>query len=215
MATATAEVRRFEREEVGLAPEDRVRAALYGLLANLYYSPPSAELLRAILDADVIAEDGSDAELVASWRALKEAARSADPEAVREEYDTAFISTGRPPVLLYASYYTTGQLVAVPLTRLRQELAALGLDPKPASHEPEDHISGLCDAMRFLIAGDGAKRPAPLAKQREFFERHIEPWYGALCEAIASAQQTAFYKTVARFTRAFFDLEAQSFEFGR
>ncbi len=211
MMTATANVSRFtpKMEE---QPEDGARAGLYALVAHLFYSPPSAQLLSSIADADTA--DGADAgsRLAAAWRDLRQAAAGADAAAVKQEYDNAFVSIGRAPVFLLGSFYVTGFLMEKPLVQLREDLARLGLSRKETSFESEDHISALCDVMRFLIAGDGVTAPAALAAQRDFFRRHLQPWYPALCAAIETTGETDFYKKVAALARAFFDLEVEAFE---
>lgn len=210
MAAVAAEGKSATQE--GVDEEEHVRADLYALLATLFYSPPSEELLRSIAVAGIADDDANQSQFAASWRDLQSAARAVAPDAIREEYDNAFITAGRPPVFLYGSVYEAGFLMDKPLARLREDLASLGLARKPQVGEPEDHISALCDVMRFLIVGAGDTQPATLEVQREFFTRHIAPWYGALCAAIVGAEQTDFYKRVAAFARAFFDLEVQSFE---
>ena len=201
----------YEHQE-GVAEEERVRADIYALLATLFYFPPSEELLRSIAVVRIVDDDANRSEFAESWRRLQSAAQAAAPDAVREEYDKAFITAGRPPVFLYGSVYETGFLMDKPLARLRDDLAKLGLARRAQVGEPEDHVSALCDAMRFLIVGREPVPPAAVAVQREFFMRHIAPWYAALCAAIENAEQTAFYKRVAAFAKAFFDLELQSFE---
>jgi TorA maturation chaperone TorD len=94
--------------------------------------------------------------------------------------------------------------------QLREELAALGLARAAEAREPEDHFAALCDVMRHLIAeGSG---PAALERQRRFFQRYIEPAYAAFAGTAQSAPGTKFYRSVARFTKAFCDLEVESFQ---
>lgn len=211
MMAATAHAGWVSLEEEGLLPEDSARGNFYALLSSLFYAPPSAQLLRSIADAGVMEEAG-DSRLAAAWRELQRAAAAADAAAVRQEYDDAFISTSRPPVFLYASHYHNGFLMERQLAKLREELAELGFARQEKSAEPEDHISALCDVMRYLVTGGGAGAPAPLETQRDFFQRRIQPWYPALCEAIQAAGETAFYKKVAALAREFFDLEVESFD---
>lgn len=210
MAMAAVQTLSAPQEEV--AEEERARADVYALLATLFYSPPSEGLLESIAAARLVNEDANDSQLVRSWAALQAAARTAVPEAVRHEYDNAFITAGRPPVFLYGSVYQAGLLMDKPLAQLRDDLARLGLARRREVGEPEDHISGLCDVMRFLIVGADGVPPAPMDAQREFFERHLAPWYARLCDAIEAAEPTHFYRRVAAFARAFFDLELRSFE---
>jgi TorA maturation chaperone TorD len=189
-----------------LAGEEQARANFYGLLARLFYRPPDGGLLEALAAAGDI--DAEDETLAAAWRALCEAAAAADAEALREEFDSAFVGTGRAPITLYTSAYSIRYSNEAPLAELRGELAALGLARRVEVAEPEDHIAALCDTMRHLIAGEAR----PLEEQRRFFLRWIYPIVEPLCAAIEKSEHTAFYKTVARFAKGFFSLEHSAFE---
>jgi TorA maturation chaperone TorD len=189
-----------------LPPEEVARANFYGLLARLFYGPPDAALLETLAGAsDIDAEDGGISE---AWQRLCRAAGETDPDTVREEYDTVFVGTGKAPVTLYMCAYSIRYAREAPLVELRAELAALGLARRGDASEPEDHIAGLCDAMRHLIANQ--KRE--LAVQSHFFKRWIAPAAGPLCDAIEADPTLSFYKTVGRFARAFFDIEQSAFE---
>ena len=195
-----------------LAPEDYARAEVYALLSNLFYEPASKELLHVIATSSGICNDGADTDFCRAWRALRQAAAQTSAEAVKEEFDTAFIGTGRQPVMLYGSFYLAGFLHEKPLALLRDDLTKMGLSRRGDRHESEDHVSALCDVMRFLIAGDTDTPSAALDLQREFFRRHIEPWYARLATAIISANQTDFYKHVAHCMREFFAVENAAFD---
>ena len=183
-------------------PEEAARANLYALLARLFYAPPDAELLRSI------ASETMEGELAAPWKALAQAAREADPEALREEYETAFIGTGKAPVTLYTTAYAIKYSNEVPLAELRGELDRLGLARRAEAREPEDHFAALCDVMRHLVA----KQKSDLEEQRRFFGRWIRPIAEPLCTAIESSDKTAFYKHVAKFAAGFCTLEHLAFE---
>ena len=199
-------------EKSGVLSEDQARAEVYALLSNLFYRPPSRELLQTIATSRAMCNDNADSGYCRAWRTLQSAAAAADAETVQEEFDTAFISAGRQPVMLYGSFYLAGFLNEKPLAYLRDELAQMGLTRRGNSHETEDHISALCDVMRFLIVGDHDTPPAALDAQRDFFRRHINSWHAQLCEAVIGASENRFYKHVARFAREFFDLENESFD---
>jgi TorA maturation chaperone TorD len=189
-----------------LPPEEVARANFYGLLARLFYAPPDAALLEALAGADEIeAEDGDIGE---AWQRLAQAAAAADPEAVREEYENAFIGTGKAAVTLYTSAYTIRFSNEVPLVALRGELAALGLGRREGAGEPEDHIAALCDAMRHFVA----EQKRDLHEQARFFRRWLAPASAPLCAAIAASASTDFYKAVGNFAKAFFLLEQSAFE---
>ncbi|MBI3935344.1 MAG: molecular chaperone TorD family protein [Betaproteobacteria bacterium] len=209
MVTATTQVR---DTKVEVAPEDRTRAVMYALIGNLFFGPPSKALSAAIARGDAMSEEGTDTAFRRAWKALRDVAATSDPDAVRREYDTVFVSVGRAPVSLYGSCYRAGLPAEKQLAGLRDELAQLGLARREARGEPEDHISALCDVMRFLIAGDDATPPAALHVQRDFFERNIQPWYAGLCDAVHEAVDTTFYKRVADLAKAFFEIEAESLQ---
>jgi TorA maturation chaperone TorD len=189
-----------------LPAEELARANFYALLARLFYGPPDAALLGELARAEPLAAE--DGEIALAWRALCSAAAGADPEAVREEYETVFIGTGKAPVTLYTCAYTIQYSNEAPLAELRGELAALGLERREDASEPEDHIAALCDTMRHLIAEQ--KRALP--EQRRFFQRWIGPAYARLCDAIDRDPNVVFYKSVARFANAFLTLEQVAFE---
>ena len=44
--------------------------------------------------------------------------------------------------------------------------------------------------------------------QDRFFATHIQPWYGALCDALDTAAGANFYRRVSQYARSFLDVEA-------
>jgi len=191
--------------------EETARAEIYGLLAQLYYAPPSPELLAALRVA-VTDAPAQGAYLEEPWRGVVAAARELPDRAIAEEYDALFGGVGKPEVYLFGSHYLSGYLNEKPLARLRHTLADLGLGRDEASMpETEDHIAYECEVMRFLIAGDDVA-VSNLARQQAFFAEHLQPWAGALCDAISGHPRARFYAALAGFTRAFVGVEAQGFD---
>jgi TorA maturation chaperone TorD len=190
--------------------EETARAEVYGLLAQLYYAPPSPEILSALRVA-VTEAPAAGAFLEEPWRDLIATARDMSDEAIAREYDALFGGVGKPEVYLFGSHYLSGFLNEKPLARLRTDLAALGLVRDEAMPETEDHIAYLCEVMRYLIAGDEVE-VANLTRQSEFFATHVQPWVNSLCEAIAAHPKAHFYAGLAGFTRAFVSIEAQGFD---
>jgi TorA maturation chaperone TorD len=190
--------------------EDRARADLYALIARLFYAGPDAALLAAIAGADEIAGEDETAPVAAAWRALAAAAAVMDAEAAREEYDSVFVGTGKAEITPYASHYLAESMQERVLVRLRETLTEMGLAKSRTAAEYEDHFSGLCEVMRHLIffgSGDVA-----VQKQKTFFLEYLDPWYEGFCAAVMASPNTNFYKHVAVFTKAFFDVEVGSFE---
>lgn len=190
-----------------IAEEEQGRANLYALLARLFYAPPDRALLDAIATADEIAAENPGAPLAAAWRRLAAAAAAIDEEAAREEYESAFVGTGKAEVTLYTSAYTVKTALDNPLVDIREFLIRNGLVRRENAHEPEDHVAGLCETMRHLIASEGKA-----AEQQRFFSAFLWPAANPLCDAIMRSEATNFYKPVAELARSFFALEHTAFE---
>lgn len=190
--------------------EETARAELYGLLAQLYYAPPSPELMANLRVAATEAP-APGGFLEEPWRVLVGVARELSDDTLAEEYNALFGGVGKPEVYLYGSHYLSGFLNEKPLARLRTELNSLGLGRNEAMSDTEDHMAYLCEVMRYLIAGDDVA-VANLARQQSFFAAHLQPWVGQLCDAIQQHPKARFYAAVAELTRAFASVEAQGFD---
>jgi TorA maturation chaperone TorD len=190
--------------------EETARAEVYGLLAALYYAPPTPELLAQLRVAATEAP-AAGGFLEEPWRALVGAGRDLGDAAIVTEYNALFGGVGKPEVYLYGSHYLSGFLNEKPLAALRTDLAALGLARDDAMSETEDHFACLCEVMRYLIAGDDVT-VANLAQQQKFFTTHLQPWTVRMCDAIAGHPKARYYAALAEFTRAFLSVEAQGFD---
>jgi len=192
------------------AEENLARAGVYGVLAHLFIASPSRELLATIADSeDMIMAD--DSPLALTWRGLCDVARNADPADICQEYESVFVSPGRPEVSLYASSYMSGSRRGNLLAELRGDLAKAGYARAGTSSEYEDHLSAICEVMRGMIA-DEQEDGSAHESQREFFRNYVAPWYGAMCEAVNKSDRTDFYRAVARFANAFLTNESEYFE---
>lgn len=200
----TTQELKFEAPDQG---EETARADLYGLLASLFYAPPSQDLLDTIAAAPAEGEGV----LQQAWAELAAASKRVDAEAARDEYEALFIGVGKPELMLYGSYYLSGFLMEKPLAALRTDLAALGLQRDESMPETEDHIAALCEVMRYLIASDDAVH-ANLATQKQFFSVHMQPWVGEMCEAIVAHPNAKLYAPVAALAKTFFEIEMQAFD---
>jgi len=204
MTSMTTHAIKFETPDQG---EETARADLYGLLASLFYAPPSQELLGAIAQAPA----SGDGVLQQAWNDLAATCEEADVQKLRDEYESLFIGVGKPEVMLYASFYLSGFLMEKPLAALRTDLAGLGLARDDSMPESEDHIAALCEVMRYLIGSDDVEH-ANLAMQKQFFNTHLQPWVGEMCEAVMHHPRAVFYSEVAQLAKHFFEVEAQAFE---
>ena len=194
-------------------PDDReelARAEVYGLLASLYFAPPSEDLygqLRvAVTEAPV-----PGAFLEQSWREVVSASRRLTLFEVGDEYAALFLGIGKPEVFVYGSFYLAGSLNEKPLVDLRRDLIGLGLERPDTVSETEDHIAALCEVMRYLIGGEDVET-SNLAVQQRFFNAHLRGWVERFCEALAAHPRADFYRSVAAFSRDFFAVEAQGLD---
>jgi TorA maturation chaperone TorD len=190
--------------------EELARSELYGLLALLYYAPPSEDLLEQ-LRAAVTEAPSAGAVLEESWRSLVGLAREMSLADMEAEYNLLFGGIGKPEVYLYGSHYLSGFLNEKPLARLRTHLAQLGLARDDGMSETEDHLAYLCEVMRYLIAGDEAADTA-LVQQKDFFTAEVQTWVSRLCDAIQAHPRARFYAALAVLTRSFAEVEALGFE---
>lgn len=186
-------------------PVDAARAQEYALLATLLSAPPSRRLLDQLA-----ALTGDATPLGRAHAALADAAANAVPAKVEREYFDLFVGLGRGELLPYASYYLTGFLNERPLSRLRADMTALGIERIANNSEPEDHAAILCEIMSGLA--DGCLEASPAA-QRAFFEKHVSPWIGRLFADMESTENARFYRAVGALGRAFIEIETEAFTF--
>jgi TorA maturation chaperone TorD len=198
--------------DVGL-PEDLARADLYGLIARLFHQAPDQPLLDQIAASIPVGQEvkAEDAPLGKVWHTLVELVKSNPAQAWQDEFDLNFISVGRPNIILNGSFYMAGHLNERPLVEIRRALEEFGLEAAEEIAETEDHISAVCEVMRYLIAGDDVE-VSNLTNERAFFNAHIRPWYEDLCVAIEDIPEMRLYQSVAALTREFLDIESQSFD---
>ena len=190
--------------------EETARAEIYGLLSQLFYAPPSPELLAQLRLAATEAP-AAGGFLEEPWRQLVGVARAMNDQAVQDEFEALFGGVGKPEVYLFGSYYLSGFLNEKPLVKLRADLAVLGLARDEAMMDTEDHIAYLCEVMRFLIAGDDAAL-SNLAHQRDFFSIHLQPWVAQMYESAGAHPKARFYASLAVFGAAFAEVETQGFD---
>jgi TorA maturation chaperone TorD len=190
-----------------LPPEEAARANHYGLIARLFYAPPDEQLISELLQpAGAEAEDGSP--LATAWRAMIDACRTAFPGALRDEHTQLFIGTGKSEVTPYLSRYLARHSSDSPLVGLRQLLDTWGIGRREGVAEYEDHIAGVCETMRFVIA----VQQRPPEEQKILFDRFLYRGASAFCTAVSASKDARFYRLVANFAQAFFEVEKTAFE---
>ena len=198
----------------GQSEEDLARADTYGLIAELFAAPPS-DVFFSRMAASPKPDPADDAPLTVAWRGLLTVAIEQAPVASRAEYDALFYSVGKPEIMLNGSFYLAGAQNRAPLVELRSDLALLGIERDPSSSETEDHLSGLCEVMRYLVAGDSepdASGRSLLEQQQVFFQKHLGGWVFDCLDQLERHPKSVFYAAVAQFARCFFEIERQAFD---
>ena len=194
----------FERPAAAAVDEtDAARAHEYALLAVLLARAPSADLLGRLAELR-----GDATPLGVAHAALAEAASRARPDKVEREFFDLFIGLGRGELMPYGSYYLTGFLYERPLSRLRADLAKLGIERAEGNVEPEDHVAILCEIMAGLASGHF---PCSDGADHELFEKHLAPWIGRFFTDLENAEAADFYRRIGTLGRVFMDIEAEAF----
>lgn len=191
--------------QAAVSREDGFRADVYRLLGNLLARVPDEELLDRLKSIEVT-EDDQDTGMAAAWKTLALAARRTTPEAVDDEYHALFIGIGRGEIVPYGSWYLTGFLMERPLAQLRQDLKMLGFERREEVKEPEDHAGALMETMAMMILDD---RGIGAHEQKQFFDRHLEPWIGKFFGDLQDAGSANFYSAVGVLGSQFVEVEKQ------
>jgi len=192
----------YEHADADQLAENQYRAGAYSMLAALLRQPPRQEVLDVVTGLAGMVEEKDDFAVAMSMLGL--AARAATPVELDDEYHALFIGLGRGELVPYGSWYLTGFLMEKPLSVLRNDLASMGFARNDGTCEPEDHIAALCEVMALLI-----NEARSLGEQTQFFDAHMSSWVGQFFTDLSEAKSAVFYRSVARFGKAYFDFEKQ------
>jgi TorA maturation chaperone TorD len=213
-----------EPQHATLEEEDRARAHCYALISRLFYAPADQALLQSLaagapggainenasgasaLRSASSESEAAPADFAAAFAVLRRAAHAADPESLRQEYDDLFIGAGKAVVTPYTSGYSLPHAPDRHLVSLREQLTAWGLSRRSSVFEVEDHVSAVCDAMRWLIESGQS-----LDVQRGFFDEFVYTGVGLFCDAVQASPSSSFYRAAGGLTRAFMTVENEGF----
>ena len=201
--------------------EEQSRADCYRLLSRLFYAAPDAALLAGIAGSGSLSIDNvtaaapvpahvniADNAYARAFGELRSVACGSNADALRQEYDDLFVGTGKARISTYTAGYAIPHAPDRHLLELRHWMAIRGLGRRSGVFEMEDHISAVCDAMRWMI-----ERGCALEEQREFFDRFVYAGAIRFCSAIQTAATGSFYCTVASLAQAFLAVEKEAFDF--
>lgn len=198
-----------ERHEQDIADrsEEDLRADLYRLICAYLTSTVKKEGLQ---HASQLTGDASP--LGQAISKFAKAAAATDEAAADDDFHDLFIGLGRGVLVPFASYYLTGFLHEKPLARLRQDMAALGVERDPSVKEPEDHIASVLEMMAGLVDGS-LVGPIDLERQRRFFETHVASWTPYFFKDLAETKQSPFYAALGDIGVEFMEIEKRAFEY--
>jgi TorA maturation chaperone TorD len=188
-----------------IASEDLLRAQCYRLLARFLSSPPTTDDLVGAARLS-----GDETEFGRAVSAFARVCAGSNAAGVAAEYHDLFIGLARGEIVPYGSYYLTGFLHEKPLSKLRQDMARLGVEREQGVAEPEDHIASVCEMMAGFI--DGALgSPLSLEEQKAFFAAHIGSWAAVLFRDMEEAKASVLYAALGSVGRAFLAIEERAF----
>jgi TorA maturation chaperone TorD len=192
--------------DLEVAPEDALRAQLYGLLAHFLARAPEQSAL------DIAAGmTGDDTDLGQAVKTFAKIAGKSEGAAIAQEYHDLFIGLGRGELLPYGSYYLTGFLHEKPLARLRLDMERLNITRRETVSEPEDHVAALMEMMAGLITGAfGAA--ASLDEQKQFFDAHLGSWAPHFFGDLETAESSVFYAAIGTMGKQFLEIEKAAFD---
>jgi TorA maturation chaperone TorD len=190
-------------QTTGVDEPDLARAQEYALLAALLARAPDADLLKRLATLR-----GDPTPLGLAHLSLADAAASADATKIEREFFNLFIGIGRGELMPYGSYYIAGFLHERPLARLREDLAALGIERAEGEYESEDHAAILCEIMSGIAGG---QFPAQAGADRQLFEKHLAPWLGRFFTDLERSRAADFYRDVGTLGRVFIEIESEAY----
>src|ERR1700674_975268 len=131
-----------------VVPEDMLRARCSRLMACFLSSPPATDDLEGAARLS-----GDETELGRAVSMFARVCAGSNAASVAAEYHDLFVGLARGELVPYGSYYLTGFLHEKPLSKLRQDMARLGVEREDGVAEPEDHIASGCEMMAGFIDG--------------------------------------------------------------
>ena len=200
--------------------DDRSRAQCYGLISSLFYGRADEAFLKQLkaerrpnvatpgawelLSLD---HDATPTAYTKAFSALQSACRSLGEQGVRREYEALFLEGGDGSVSPFTSRYAAAGDRDRHLDVLRDYLVSCGLTRAGSALRFEDHVSAVCDVMRWLI-----EHQRPAQEQLAFFNEFVRKSLGAFCDAVELRTASVFYRAVAELARAFIEQELVTLE---
>lgn len=201
------------------------RAAIYRVLASLYFKELSEEQLDHIKGLDFSAFGGMDEEFSAGCADITACLRrknSATRQLLAADYAGAILGAGMHDerrATPYESVFTSekGLMMQEARDEVYKTLLKAHLEVNPNLRVPEDHLSFMFEYLAVMAercndslrAGDFAEALENLQTEQSFHRDHLLNWIDAYCDCLESCAETRFYQGVAKMTRSFVYLDKE------
>ncbi len=215
----------MENEAIREALGDR--AALYRLLAQLYFKPLTQEQIDALAEIDLAAVASDDGSPFADgyndlYRYLRKRNTGTRQE-LASDYTSVFYGTqtykGRAAQPFESLYrYGGGFVMGESSGEVHSALRQSYLRVKEGIDLPDDHLSFLCEFMArqcdeiavLIEAGCFDEALKAVGAQRAFFDAHIASWFPRFKALASKIVATRFYRGVLKITEAYVESEPHS-----
>jgi len=214
----------METEKTGPDPAHqetaRFRSGVYFLLARVFRKEPDAELIRLGRDPkfqEALSELGAplDQDFLT---ALEESLI----EDLSVEFTRLFIGPGKhisTQESVYANQNggTTGMLWGDSTVDVVRFIRSVGLNMMDDLYEIPEHISVELELMDLLTDREARAWEENnkeetlncLKLEKQFFEGHLVYWMPEFCNQVMEEAESSFYRSMARATAAFIELEGE------
>ncbi|MDH3597498.1 MAG: molecular chaperone TorD family protein [Rhodospirillales bacterium] len=207
----------------GHRPDEAARTAMersnvYGFLAAVYRSEPTAALLGRMKSPDFL--DALGAAGVALEQDLLGLPEAELLEKLAVEYTRLFIGPGShiPP---YSSVHLGGEgasLWGASTAWVKRFIEAAGFEYRPDYHDLPDHVSVALEFMQEITAREACALDEPdadeagrlLSIEEEFVREHLAAWLPGFCDNVVDQARLPFYGEMAKLTKAFVESELES-----
>lgn len=205
-----------------------IRLFYYSFLKSVFLSEPTKELLKLILQDDMIdkmpfkeesklIKEGY--EEISDFFSNKDVLSDENFEELHWDYTRMFIGPYKLPAPPWESAYLNEErlLFQKETMEVRDMYIKYSFIPENYLYEPDDHIGLELDFMSKLIElSIGAYEKSDeekflkVIKDEEFFlNNHLLKWCNVFCEDIINNSNTNFYKGIAKVLSGYLELDCE------
>lgn len=201
------------------------RAAVYRVLASLYFKELTEEQIESISELDLSSMEDLDELFADGLHDIERSVRrrnSGTREELAVDYAHSILAAGtydERRATPFESVFTsdTGLLMQDARDDVYRLFCQEHLEARPELRVPEDHLSFIFEFMailgeRFsseLAEGNVKEAKRLLDVQSTLHERHLANWIDDYCDVLEAVCRTRFYRGVSKMTRGFVRLDGE------